>query len=226
MDILQISNLNKIFIRWGQKIHALKDISLNVQKGEFILLTGPNGSGKSTLFNVISGRIQDYTGTVLINGKSNKKTSQIYISQEVFQVHQDPLLGTASNMTIFENIYVSDLKAQNSKLNKHSLMEKYLGLLNPLCLGDRIHQPVYTLSGGERQLLALVIARLRPCNLILLDEPFNALDPKKFNMSVNEIHTINKTGKTIIIITHQLSLVNSMKARVIKIDQGKIVSNI
>src|SRR5262245_65237251 len=94
------------------------------------------------------------------------------LAEAVFLIHQDPLLGTAPDLTIFENLAVSDPRAESE--SRRSLQAKYMELLKPSGLDLRMKQPAQTLSGGERQLLALLIARLRPASLILLDEPLAA----------------------------------------------------
>ena len=107
--------------------------------------------------------------------------------------------------------------------SKRSLQGKYVEMLNPVGLADRMKQPVQTLSGGERQLLALLIARLRPASLILLDEPLAALDPSKAERCLAEIADLRKAGKTIIQVTHDPELASTLGDRTVVMRAGKIV---
>lgn len=161
------------------------------------------------------------SGKAKINGKSAREMTAAELAENVFLIHQDPLLGTASDLTVFENLAVADLMGSGE--SKHSLVAKYGEMLNPLGLGKRMKQPVQTLSGGERQLLALLIARLRPASLILLDEPLAALDPSKTERCLAEIAELRKTGKTLIQVTHDPRLAATVGDRTVVMRGGRIV---
>jgi putative tryptophan/tyrosine transport system ATP-binding protein len=220
---LSIRDLNVTFNRWGQRVKALDSINLSLPRGQWLILVGPNGSGKTTLIKAISGRIQPDEGLVSINGKAVGSMSPAELAKNVFHVHQDPLLGTAPILTVFENLFVADNDAQLSREPKHRLTKKYEGLLRPLGLNGRLKQPVRTLSGGERQLLSLLIARLRPSSLVLLDEPLAALDPVKAELCMKEIEVLNKGGKTLIHVTHNQEHAASIGDRTVALQGGRIV---
>lgn len=221
-EFLVIENLTVTFSRWGQIVHALDSVSFSVPRSQWVVLVGPNGSGKSTLLNVINSRLRPSAGNVFLEGKISSNGNN-EIAQRVFQIHQDPLLGTAPDLTILENLIAADYEAERNHASRQNMKKKYLELLSPLGLHDRLNQQVLRLSGGERQLLALLIARLRPASLILLDEPLAALDPVKADMCLNQISELNKMGKTIIQVTHEPELATNLGNRTIALQAGRIV---
>jgi len=222
-DFLIVKDLTVTFVRWGQAVNALRGVNLNVPQGQWLILVGPNGSGKSTLLKAIGGRIQPDQGQALLKGKSITALSGDSLANEVFLVHQDPLLGTAHTLTVFENLFVADFQAQSDHESKKLLAIKYHDLLKPLGLSERMKQPVKTLSGGERQLMAVLIARLRPSSVILLDEPLAALDPGKAELSIGLINELNGQGKTLIQVTHDPELAVTAGDRTVALDQGRLV---
>jgi putative ABC transport system ATP-binding protein len=145
------------------------------------------------------------------------------LADTLFYVHQDPLLGTAPILTIYENLVVADTQAHAERETKQQRLLKYNEMLAPLGLSERLKQPVRTLSGGERQLLALLIARLRPSSLVLLDEPFAALDPAKAEMCMREIVSMHEAGKTLIQVTHDEGRAFSLGDRTVALKGGRIV---
>ncbi|OAQ20626.1 ABC transporter ATP-binding protein [Thermosulfurimonas dismutans] len=221
--ILYIENLEVSYNRWGQTIKALDGVNLSIPSAQWIMLIGHNGSGKSTLLKAISGRIFLYSGRIFINNKPIEQMTVKEISDSIFYVHQDPLLGTAASLTIFENLYVADWNSKG--LSRKQLQEKYLALLEPLGLGNKLKQMAKTLSGGERQLLALTIAHLRPAKIFLLDEPLAALDPKNAEKCMELIKSLYNKGKTIVQVTHDLDLAKKYADRIIVMAHGKIISD-
>jgi putative ABC transport system ATP-binding protein len=222
-SFLQVENLTVKFSRWGQAVTALDSITLSMPQGQWLIVVGHNGSGKSTLLKAISGQIEVDAGEVLIEGRRVGAMRGGELAGKLFYVHQDPLLGTAPILTVYENLVVADYYAQLEREAKHLLLLKYKEMLEPLGLSERMKQPVRTLSGGERQLLALLIARLRPASLVLLDEPFAALDPAKVKLCMLEIVRLNKAGKTLIQVTHDERLAFSLGDRTVGLKGGRIV---
>jgi putative tryptophan/tyrosine transport system ATP-binding protein len=220
---LELRDITVAFSRWGQKVVALDRVSLTVPEGQWLILVGPNGSGKSTLIRAVSGRVQPDKGQVLVNGKSVAGMSPAELANNVFHVHQDPLLGTAPILTVFENLAVADHQARLDREPKRLLAKKYCEMLRPLGLGERLKQPVRTLSGGERQLLALLIARLRPSSIVLLDEPLAALDPFKAEVCMREISDLSRRGKTIIQVTHNQEHAALLGDRTVALQGGRVV---
>ncbi|MFC1491628.1 ATP-binding cassette domain-containing protein [Nitrospinota bacterium] len=222
-EFLKLENITVSFARWGQTVQALVDVNLTVPQGQWVLLVGPNGSGKTTLLRVVSSRTLPDRGNVLLNGFSVEKMTPLELAQHVFHVHQDPLLGTAPSLTLFENLWVADHQADVERESRHLLGKKYTEMLKPFGLADRLRQQAHTLSGGERALLALLIARLRLSSLVLLDEPLAALDPSKTKTCLAEIERLSAMGKTIIHVTHDPNQLTSLGDRTVVLKEGKIV---
>jgi len=249
---IDIQNLQVTFERWGNKIQALNNVSMTVPAGQWLMLVGPNGSGKSTILKTMSGRLKPDNGGVRIDGSSIVGMNAEQLSNAVFLVHQDPLLGSAPLLTVYENMLVADnkLHAQNADLTdivlpvdavetsfsfvrilqvirrlrgNKKLEEKYSNLLKPYGLDSRLKQPVKTLSGGERQLLALLIAGLRPSSVILLDEPLAALDPEKTEQCIEQIRALHRQGRTIIQVTHDEELTATLGDRTVALRNGEVV---
>lgn len=220
---IEIQHLQVTFERWGNSVHALKDVSITVPAGQWLMLVGPNGSGKSTILKVLSGRLKPDCGVVRIDGNDVTGMDAQQLSNAVFLVHQDPLLGSAPLLTVYENLLVADSEGSSHRLGKKALYNKYSELLTPSGLSTRLKQPVKTLSGGERQLLALLIAGLRPSSVILLDEPLAALDPEKTEQCIEQIRALHRQGKTIIQVTHDEELTASLGDRTIALRNGVVV---
>jgi putative ABC transport system ATP-binding protein len=221
--VVEIRDLTVTFSRWGQTVTALNHVNLTIPSGQWVMLVGHNGSGKSTLLKAISGRLTPNGGQITLGGKQVTKMSSSEIAEHVFHVHQDPLMGTAPKLTLFENLMVADHKAQVEGTSRRELAHKYRELLQPLGLADRMKQLARYLSGGERQLIALLIARLRPASLLLLDEPLAALDPLKADLCMREVQALSQEGKTILQVTHDERLAVEAGHRTLAIQAGRIV---
>ncbi len=218
---IEIKGLTVTFSRWRQTVKAIEGVNLTVPAGQWMVVVGHNGSGKSTLLRAISGLLTPNGGEIRIDGDSLGGLSSAQVAERVFHVHQDPLLGTAPTLTLFENLFVADAAAQNGGASRNDLLDKYSDLLRPLGLADRLKQLARYLSGGERQLLALTVARLRPAAVMLLDEPLAALDPVKAELCLEQIKALNDEGKTILQVTHDPNLAISAGDRTLVLRQGR-----
>lgn len=218
---VSVRNCTVSFLRWGQRVRALDDVSIDVFPGEWVLIVGHNGAGKSTLLKAIGGQLQLDAGDVTISGRPIRTLTTRDLAASVFMVHQDPLLGTAPLMTVFENLRVADPKP---RVAKRDVIKHYASLLTPVGLVERMNQPVRVLSGGERQLLALVIAKLRAIPVVLLDEPLAALDPRKVQLCVEEIAGIHRDGTTIIQVAHDTRAIEMRADRIITLKEGRVSS--
>jgi len=220
---LTVKDISMTFSRWGQNVEALKDVSLSVPQGQWVLVIGPNGAGKTTFLKVLSGRMVPSNGEVLVNGKALRSMGRLEIAANIFHVHQDPLLGTAPGLTVFENLIVADHEAQKTREPHGKLKKKYMPMLERVGLQKMLKQPVRDLSGGERQLLTLLVVSLRPARMVILDEPFAALDPDRTRVCIDEISRLNSEGRTIIQVTHDMDFVNGYGDRVVAFKDGKII---
>jgi putative tryptophan/tyrosine transport system ATP-binding protein len=220
---VEVEDVTVKFRRWGQSVIALETVNLLIPAGEWVMLVGHNGAGKSTLLSALSGQLNLEAGEIKINGEKVNGLGASRIAQHVFHVHQDPLMGTAPKLTLFENLMVADDQAQRAGTRHRDLVEKYHKLLRSIGLADRMKQLARSLSGGERQLIALLIARLRQSSIMLLDEPLAALDPLKTQLCLSLIRALHQSGRTILQVTHDPSLVVTGGDRTIMFRDGKSV---
>ena len=185
MEMLQLNDLHKTFNPGtvNEKV-ALNGVSLHMEAGDFATIVGSNGAGKSTLFNAITGGFIADEGSILLGGQDITFEPEHQRSKVIGHLFQDPLKGTAPNMTIEENLALAYLRAGTaphaifsriSRKDKEVFREK-LALLD-MGLEDRMKQPVGLLSGGQRQALTLLMATLVTPKLLLLDEATSGLDP-------------------------------------------------
>ena len=188
---------------------AISSINLSMSPGDFMTIIGSNGAGKSTLFQAISGNVDTQNGTILLNQEDITFIPEYKRSRYIGRLFQDPLKGTAPNMTIKENLTLSSQRGKHFGLTRASkkndiLFKEALRKLN-LGLEDRLDTKVGLLSGGQRQALTLLMATIVTPKLLLLDEHTAALDPKTANKVLelsNQI--ISKNKITTLMITHNM----------------------
>lgn len=209
---------------------ALENLSLHLDKGDFVTILGSNGAGKSTLFNTIAGTYLPDSGSVYLDGKDITKLPDYKRSKEIGRLFQDPLKGTAPNMTIEENLALAYLRANHAKspfsmLSKSDRVEfrEKLAMLN-LGLEGRMDQPVGLLSGGQRQALTLLMATLVTPKILLLDEHTAALDPGTAEIVLELTKKIvSENGITCLMITHNLASALALGNRTLMMANGHIV---
>lgn len=231
--MLELKGVTKVFnIGTINENAVLRNLSLNVNDGDFISIIGSNGAGKSTLLNVISGVFPVDEGRVLLNSRDITRLPEHERAKFIGRVFQDPMMGTAPSMTIEENLsmaYCRDKRrslkwGMNDKLRKifgQRLAELGLGLEN------RLNSKVKLLSGGQRQAMTLLIATMVKPKLLLLDEHTAALDPSTVRL-INEIteKIVLQKGLTTLMITHNMEHAIKMGNRLIMMDKGQIVLDI
>ena len=212
---------------------ALENLNLHLPKGDFVTILGSNGAGKSTLFNTIAGTYLPDSGNVILDGKDITKLPEYKRSKEIGRLFQDPLKGTAPNMTIEENLALAYLRASHtkspfsmvSKADRADFREK-LAMLN-LGLEDRMSQPVGLLSGGQRQALTLLMATLVTPKILLLDEHTAALDPGTAEIVLELTRKIvAENNITCLMITHNLASSLALGNRTIMMAGGRIALDI
>jgi len=208
---------------------ALKDLSLHVNRGDFITIIGSNGAGKSTLFNAISGHFMTDEGTIELDGRDITMMAEHERSKTVGRLFQDPMLGTAPGMTIEENLALAagggGWLSRVSKKEKELFREK-LSLLN-MGLEDRMKNPVGLLSGGQRQALTLLMATINPPKLLLLDEHTAALDPATAEKVLSLTKSIvEEEHLTCMMITHNMEDALTLGNRTLMMEQGNIILDV
>ena len=213
---------------------AITDLSLHLNKGEFVTVIGSNGAGKSTLFNAITGGFIADEGSILLGGQDITFEPEHQRSKVIGHLFQDPLKGTAPNMTIEENLALAYLRAGTaphaifsriSRKDKEVFREK-LALLD-MGLEDRMKQPVGLLSGGQRQALTLLMATLVTPKLLLLDEHTAALDPATAEKVLELTRNIVAEKKiTCLMVTHNMHQALELGNRTLMMDAGRIVFDV
>jgi len=228
--MLQLENVSKTFGKGtpNQKI-ALKDVSLSLNKGDFVTVLGSNGAGKSTLFNAIAGTFRADSGFIRLDGTDITNLPDYKRSKQIGRMFQDPLKGTAPNMTISDNLALAYLRASERKSPFSRVSEADRKLfrekLSELGLGleDRMNQPVGLLSGGQRQALTLLMATLVTPKLLLLDEHTAALDPATAETVLSLTKKIVADNQiTCLMVTHNIPSALALGNRTILMHEGSI----
>ena len=208
---------------------AITDLSLHLNKGEFVTVIGSNGAGKSTLFNAIAGSFYVDAGAITVGGHNMTFLPEYKRAKRIGRLFQDPLKGTAPNMTIEENLA---LAAGNgswfSRLTQkdRTRFRDRLALLD-MGLEDRLNQPVGLLSGGQRQALTLLMATLVTPKLLLLDEHTAALDPKTaLKVLTLSAKIVEENHLTTMMITHNMKDAIVHGNRLIMMNEGHIILDI
>ena len=229
--MLTLTNIQKTFaIGTVNEKKALQGVDLHLDAGDFVTVLGSNGAGKSTLFGAIAGSFRPDTGSVILDGQDITAMPDYRRSKFIGRLFQDPLRGTAPNMTIEENMALAYLRASHSrspfstitKRDREGFREK-LSMLD-LGLEDRMNHPVGLLSGGQRQALTLLMATLVTPKLLLLDEHTAALDPataEKVLALTKKI--VAENNITCLMITHNVPSALRLGNRTIMMKDGRIV---
>lgn len=208
---------------------ALTDVSLHLAPGDFVTIIGANGAGKSTLFNAISGSFLPDSGAILLDGEDITLLPEHKRARSIGRLFQDPMVGSAPNMTIEENLalalgrgsWLSRITNADRDLFRERLAELQMGL------EDNMRRPVGLLSGGQRQALTLTMATLVAPKLLLLDEHTAALDPATAEKVLEVTKKTVESGKlTCLMITHNMSSALSLGNRTLMMDGGRIIMDV
>ena len=231
--LLKIEDIHKTFEAGTvNENHVLKGLDLTVEEGDFISVIGGNGAGKSTLMNILAGGLQVDQGEILLEGKSIKQTSVRKRAKDIARVFQDPKMGTASRLTIEENMAIAKKRGARRSLSwgvKEKDREEFKTALKELNIGleNRLKVDTQYLSGGQRQAFTLVMAALVKPKLLLLDEHTAALDPKTSEMVMELTQKIVESHDlTTLMITHDMNHAIAYGNRLIMLYQGKIVVDV
>ena len=231
--LLKIEDIHKTFEAGTvNENRVLKGLDLTVEEGDFISVIGGNGAGKSTLMNILAGGLQVDQGDILLEGKSIKQTSVRKRAKDIARVFQDPKMGTASRLTIEENMAIAKKRGARRGLSwgvKEKDREEFKTALKELNIGleNRLKVDTQYLSGGQRQALTLVMAALVKPKLLLLDEHTAALDPKTSEMVMELTQKIVESHDlTTLMITHDMNHAIAYGNRLIMLYQGKIVVDV
>ena len=231
--MLEVKNISKTFNPGTiNEKHALTNLSLSLNDGDFVTVIGGNGAGKSTLLNAVAGVWPVDGGAVIIDGMDVTGMPEYKRAKYIGRVFQDPMMGTAPNMQIEENLALAYRRGKKRGLRwgvTAAEREFYREKLATLGLGleDRLTAKVGLLSGGQRQALTLLMASLQTPKLLLLDEHTAALDPATAQKVLELSDLIISENKlTALMITHNMSDAIHHGNRLIMMDRGRIVLDI
>ena len=234
MPLLTLTNIHKTFEKGTiNENPVLRGLDLEIEQGDFISVIGGNGAGKSTLMNSIAGVVEIDDGDILLDGQSIRKFSVADRSKSISRVFQDPRMGTATNLTIEENMAIAYRRGKKRSFFKRSITEEerqiFKGALEHLGLGleNRMKTDANFLSGGQRQALTLSMATLVRPKVLLLDEHTAALDPKTSAMVMNLTDKIvKKNNLTTVMITHNMEHAIEYGDRLVMLHEGHVVVDI
>lgn len=231
--MLELININKNYNPGSvNELCLFKDFNLTVKDGEFVSVVGSNGSGKTSMLNIICGSIAVDSGRILIHGEDITKQKDYIRQRRIGRVYQDPSKGTCPSMTILENMSIAENKGKPYNLGRgvnKAKLETYREMLRPLNLGleDKMGVQVGSLSGGQRQALALLMATMTPIDFLILDEHTAALDPKTAEIIMELTDKVVKEKKvTTIMVTHNLRYAVEYGNRLIMMHEGKIIYDV
>lgn len=218
--MIELKNINKYYITGDEKLHALKDINLKVEDGDFLAIMGPSGSGKSTLIKILGLIDKKYTGVYEFNGQDINTLKDNVLSKfrnkEIGFVFQN--FNLIKRLTVRENVELPMLYAgKNIKDTKEIVTE----LLKKVGIENKDKQLPSNLSGGQQQRVSIARSLVNNPSLIIADEPTGALDSKTSKEIMDIFNELNKEGITIIVITHDINVANRAK-KVMHIFDGEL----
>lgn len=231
--MLELKNVSKTFNAGTiNEKRALRGVDLVLNDGDFVTVIGGNGAGKSTLLNAICGVWSVDGGEIIIDGKDVTATPEHKRAKYLGRVFQDPMMGTAADMEIQENLALAKRRGKKRGLGwgiSKKEREEYRELLSTLGLGleDRMTSKVGLLSGGQRQAVTLLMAAMSEPKLLLLDEHTAALDPKTAEkvLAITE-EIVNKNHLTTLMITHNMRDAIKHGNRLIMMHEGRVIVDV
>lgn len=215
--MLEVKKLKKKF---GSNV-VLNDISFNVSKGDIISIVGPSGSGKSTLLRCLNLIEKPSFGDIIFEGISliGKKADLSLLRQKMGMVFQQ--FNLFPHLTVIDNITLAPVKLK--LMNEVTARKKALELLNTINLKDKAEHYPNELSGGQKQRVAIIRTLIMEPDIILFDEPTSALDPEMIGEVLDLIKKVADTGKTMVIVSHEMNFVKKVSNRVLFINGGKVI---
>ena len=215
--MLEVKKLKKKF---GSNV-VLNDISFNVSKGDIISIVGPSGSGKSTLLRCLNLIEKPSSGDIIFEGTSlvGKKADLSLLRQKMGMVFQQ--FNLFPHLTVIDNITLAPVKLK--LMNEVTARKKALELLNTINLKDKAEHYPNELSGGQKQRVAIIRTLIMEPDIILFDEPTSALDPEMIGEVLDLIKKVADTGKTMVIVSHEMNFVKKVSNRVLFINGGKVI---
>ena len=217
--MIELKDVVKVYQRGAEKVYALKNINLRIERGEFIAIVGPSGSGKTTLLHILGCLDKPTSGTVKFNGIEINRMSEA----DLLKIRRNKIgfvfqhFYLIPNLNVWENVTLPLLFSR-----KKTEREKIYSLLESVGLKEKIYHPVNKLSGGEMQRVAIARALINEPELVLADEPTGNLDTENSERIFELFKLLNIKGITVVIVTHNNDIARRVD-RVITLRDGKIV---
>lgn len=230
--MIELRQIHKIFNKGkANQVNAVNCVDLTIAEKEFLVIVGSNGSGKTTLLNLVAGSILPSSGSISINDTDVTKLPEYKRSEWIARVFQNPLSGTAPDLSIIDNFRLAAIRTQPKGLTigvnpnfKSRVKDKIASL--GMGLENKTEQLMDTLSGGQRQALTLLMSVMDSCKVLLLDEPTAALDPRSAEIVMKTAERlVNEFGLTAILVTHNLKDAFTYGNRIIQMAEGKIIKD-
>ena len=218
--MIEFRNVHKVYDNGSV---ALEDVSIHIEKGEFVLVCGHSGAGKSTFIKLLSHEVTPDSGTVVVNDVdvTRIKSSKVpYLRRKLGIVFQDFRL--LPSKTVFENVaFALEVIEEKPKVIK----DKVLNVLDLVGLSDKANDLPQDLSGGEQQRVAIARAIVNKTLVLIADEPTGNLDPQTSRDISDLFKAINNSGTTVVMVTHDMDMVSYLNKRVIALENGRVVSD-
>lgn len=232
--MIKIENLNVVFNKGTpDENHALKNINLEINKGDFITVIGSNGSGKSTLYNAIAGTLMPESGRIFLDEENREITfeKEYKRARYIGRIFQNPLLGTAGKMSLEDNMMICSKKGwKGLRISLTGKMREYFrSQLKILDMGleNRLNDNVNQFSGGQRQALTLLMAVMSKPDLLLLDEHTAALDPTNADIVMKLTRQFaEEYNLTVMMVTHNMKHALEYGNRLLMMDGGEIILDV
>jgi branched-chain amino acid transport system ATP-binding protein len=231
MALLEIRGLVKRFLG----VTAVDAVDLTIERGELVSLIGPNGSGKTTLFNCVTGYLAPDGGRVAFHGRdvtraAPHRVARLGISRTFQQVSVFGRLTALQNLLVFlqqhqeEDLLARLVRTPRLRRLEAEAIARAMSLLDLVGLGGRADTPAGQLSYGQRKLLAFAAALMPDPELLLLDEPAAAVNPTMINQMKDHILALNRAGKTVLLVEHNMDVVMDISQRVVVLDHGQKIA--
>ena len=219
--LISVKGLSKHFNQG--KLHALDNVTTDIQKGQVVVVIGPSGSGKSTFLRTLNLLEMPTAGQIIFDGVdiADRKVNINIHRQKMGMVFQH--FNLFPHMTILRNMTIAPMKLR--KLSKAQAEEKAMALLERVGLADRANAYPSQLSGGQKQRIAIVRALCMEPEVMLFDEPTSALDPEMVGEVLEVMENLAHEGMTMVVVTHEMGFAREVGNRVIFMDQGRIIED-
>lgn len=231
--MIQLQHISKTFHAGeAMEVKAIQDLQLQIASDDFVVVIGANGSGKSTLLNLLAGTYPPDAGTILFDGNSVNNLQEHLRSRYIARLFQNPLMGTAPELSILENFRLAALRTSPKKLRRGINATFRKGVADSIRrlgmgLENKLDTPVGQLSGGQRQALTLLMSTMDNCKILLMDEPTSALDPRSSELIMELAKNIIQEKKICaLLVTHRLKDCIQFGNRILFMKDGEIEKDV